>query len=317
MNLAGRQNDPILAVEANYSLGVTMFWLGNIQESRGFLQKSISLYDPQKSNPYTFLYSHDPKVICLSRLAFNLWCLGYPAQAADASQLALNYSQEIGQPYSSAYASTWDVFMLIHMRNYHLALDRIQALVRYCREYQLRHFLFEGLIFQGWLQAEQGETEAGIAMIQDNMALFQAAGAEFKRPLFLSLLAVLLGRQGKLEQGRALMNEGHKLMEKTEERWCQAEILRWQGELLAMQMDELAAEEAFQKALLVARNQQARMLELRAGLGLGRLWLRQGKISQIKQIITPLYGWFTEGLNTPDLQDARLLLAETELKSGN
>jgi predicted ATPase len=137
----------------------------------------------------------------------------------------------------------------------------------------------------------------------------------FMRPFFLSLLAEFLGKQGKYRQGLALLDEARELMEKSDERWCESEILRRQGELLSLQADSRRAEEAFIQAVQIARNQGARMLELRAALGLGRLWLRQGKYEQVKSMIEPLYGWFHEGLDTPDLHEAHQLLEEANRKS--
>lgn len=137
------------------------------------------------------------------------------------------------------------------------------------------------------------------------------------RPLFLSLLAEFLGRQGNYRQGIALLIEARGLMEKSEERWCESEILRRQGELLLRQADTQRSEEAFSQAIQIARNQGARMLELRAALGLGRMGLRQGDYDRVKSMIEPLYQWFHEGLDTPDLQAARQLLEEIDQKSGN
>jgi DNA-binding SARP family transcriptional activator/predicted ATPase len=316
-HLAEHQEDRLLMVEANYTMGVTMFWLGAFQASKDYLEKAVTLYVPQDSHLHISLYSQNPKVICESRLAFTLWCLGYSNQAVEANQLALDHAAEIVHPWSLAYASFWHVFLLIHNREFNLASQRLAALIKHCHDYQIRHFLLECTILQGWLQAEQGEIEAGIAKIQDGMERFRVGGAEFKRPLFLSLLAELLGRQGDIEQGLALLVEAGELIEKSEERWCEAEILRRQGELLWRKSDTPSAEEAFKQALQVARSQAARMLELRAALALGRMWLRQGKASQAEELIAPLYRWFHEGLDTPDLQDACLLLAEAKANSEN
>jgi predicted ATPase len=314
---AESQQDRLLMVEANYAMGVTKFWLGAFQESRDYLEKAVTLYNPHDSHLHISLYSQNPKVICESRLAFTLWCLGYPKQAVEASQLALDDAADIAHPYSLTYVSLWNVFLLIHNRAFDLASQRLASLIKLCHDFQIRHFLLECTILQGWLQAEQGEIEAGIVKIRDGMEHFRLGGAEFKRPFFLSLLAGLLGRQEDIQPGLALLEEARELIEKSEERWCQAEILRCQGELLWRQSNASAAEESFLQALQVARSQDARMLELRAALSLGKLWRRQGKASQVQELIAPLYHWFPEGLDTLDLQDARLLLAETGSNSEN
>jgi DNA-binding SARP family transcriptional activator/predicted ATPase len=317
IHLAEHQEDRLLMVEANYAMGVTTFWLGNFQPSRDYLERAIALYDPQDSRTHISLYSQNPKVICQSRMAFNLWCLGYPSQAIEASQLALEYAHELAHPFSLAYTSFWNVLLLIHMRMFPVAIERVVSLINLCQENQVRHFLLGSKILKGYLLAEQGGIEAGITRIRDDMERFREGGAELLRPLFLSLLAEFLGRQGNFQQGTALLNEVRGLMEKSEERWCESEILRRQGELFLKQSDTRRAEEAFIQAIKIARNQGARMLELRAALGLGRMWLRQGKYEQVKSTIEPLYQWFQEGLDSPDLQTARHLLEEVDRVSGN
>ena len=317
IRLAERQEDLLLMVEANYAMGVTMFWLGNFQPSRDYLERAIALYNPQNSSIHISLYSQNPKVICQCRNAFNLWCLGFPSQAAEASQLALEYAQELAHPFSLAYATFWNVLLLIHMRMFPEAIERVVSLINLCQENQIRHFMFGSKILKGWLQVEQGEIESGITIMKEGMESFRAGGAEFMRPLFLSLLAEFLGRQGNYRQGIALLIEARGLMEKSEERWCESEILRRQGELLLRQADTQRSEEAFSQAIQIARNQGARMLELRAALGLGRMGLRQGDYDRVKSMIDPLYQWFHEGLDTPDLQAARQLLEEIDQKSGN
>ena len=316
IRLAKRREDRLLMVEANYAMGVTMFWLGNFQPSRDYLERANALYDPQDSRTHISLYSQNPKVICQCRNAFNLWCLGYPSQAVEASQLALEYAQELDHPFSLAYATFWNVLLLIHMRLFPEAIERVVSLINLCQENQIRHFLLGSKILKDWLQAEQGEIEAGITTIRDDMERFRAGGAEFMRPLLLSLLAEFLGRQGNYRQVTALLKEARELMEKNEERWCESEILRRQGELLSRQADIRRSEEAFNQAIQIARNQGARMLELRAALGLGQMWLRQEKYEQVKSTIEPLYQWFQEGLDSPDLKTARHLLEEVDRKSG-
>jgi len=317
IRLADSQEDRLLIVEANYGMGVIMFWLGNFQPSRDYLEKAIALYDPQDSRTHISIYSQNPKVICQCRLAFSLWCLGYPSQAVEASQLALEYAQELSHPFSLAYTLFWNVLFLIHLGMFSIAIERVESMINLCQENQIRHFLEEGTILNGWLQAEQGEIETGIKTIREGLERFRAGGTEFMRPFFLSLLAEFLAKQGNYRQGIALLDEAHELMEKSDERWCESEILRRRGELLSRQSDTRRSEDAFKQAMQVARNQEARMLELRAAIGLGRMWLKHGKQDQVKSMIEPLYCWFKEGLDTPDLQAARQLLEEIDQKSRN
>jgi DNA-binding SARP family transcriptional activator/predicted ATPase len=310
LRLAERNQNPLLAVEANYAMGVTMFWLGNFRRSRRYLEQAIALYSLQDSRAHISSYGQDPKVVCLSRLAFSLWFLGYPAQAVDTGGIALQFAREIGHPFSLAYALFWNFQVLIHTCELDVAASTVQSLMELSQEHQLRHFLFGGTILQGWLRAESGEIETGMAMIRDGMERFRAGGAAFMRPLFISLLAEYSGRQGNVHQGLELLDEAQTLMQESAERWCEAEIFRRQGVLLLLQSDNRKAEEAFSKAMQVAHHQGARMLELRTALGLGRMWLEEGKHGKVRSLLEPLVRDIDEGRDNCDLRDAHHLLEE-------
>ena len=149
IRLAESQEDRLLIVEANYGMGVIMFWLGNFQSSRDYLEKAIALYDPQESRTHISIYSQNPKVICQCRLAFSLWCLGYPGQAVEASQLALEYAQELAHPFSLAYTLFWNVLLLIHTGMFPAAIERVESIINLCQENQIHHFLHEGGLAAG------------------------------------------------------------------------------------------------------------------------------------------------------------------------
>jgi DNA-binding SARP family transcriptional activator/predicted ATPase len=317
IQLAVHLDDRPLMVEANYALGVTKFWLGDFQPALEYLQEAVKLYDPRDSGIHISLYSQDPRVICQSRLAFTLWCLGYPNQAAEASRLALDYASEIAHPWSLAYASFWNLFLQVNNGAFDLAKQGLLDLTRLCDDFQIRLFLTQCTMLNGWLDAEQGDIEAGIEQIRDGMENFHAGGAQFQRPYFLSLLAELMGRQGNAEQGLTLIKEALELVEKSGERWCEAEILRRQGELLGRQGDLLGMEETLQKSMRVARNQEAKILELRAGVALGKVWMKQGKVRKLKELIFPLYCWFSEDEQAPEVREARHLLDEIGINLEN
>jgi DNA-binding SARP family transcriptional activator/predicted ATPase len=317
IQLAEHLDDPPLMVEANYAVGVTKFWLGEFQSAREYLEIAVKLYDPQVSSLHISLYSQNPKVICQSRLAFTLWCLGYPNKAAEASRQALDYASVIAHPWSLAYASFWNLFLQFNNRAFDLVKQGLVALTRLCDDFQIRLFMTQCTILNGWLDAEQGDIEAGIEQILDGMENFHAGGAQFQRPYFLSLLAELMGRQGHTEQGLALIREALELVEESDERWCEAEILRRHGELLGRQGDMPGMEETMQRAVLVARKQEAKILELRAAVALGKIWMKQGKVTKLKELIFPLYCWFSEAEPAPEVRDARQLLIEIGIDLGN
>lgn len=164
----------------------------------------------------------------------------------------------------------------------------------------------------GWTLASQGQSEAGITQIRQGLAAYQATGAEFGRPFYLARLAEAYGVWGQPGEGLRVLPEAVTVAHNIEERWFEAERHRLKGELLlALSADQQAeAEVCFQQALAVARHQQARSWELRAAISLGRLWQCQGRRAEAHQLLAEIYGWFTEGFDIADLQEARVLLAE-------
>jgi predicted ATPase len=247
-------------------------------------------------------------VVCLSRLAFVRWCLGYPESAAAASREALTYARSLGHPFSLAYALFWDGLLHSHLRDFATAGEDVQALMALCQEQRLTYWLPNAITLRGWAEAEQGEVNQGAASIQEGLEAFWATGARFQHPFFLSLLAEQMGRAGKSAPALALLAQARAEIEQTEERWCEAEIYRREGQLIDLQGDEPGAEQAFQLALTTARRQKAKMVELRAALGLAHAWKRRGRQGEVRAMLAPIYAWFSEGIHTLDLKEAQAFL---------
>ena len=171
------------------------------------------------------------------------------------------------------------------------------------------HWLMVGTFLRGWALAAQGQEADGIAQMQQAVAARRSAGAELARSFWLPLLAEAYGSMEQAEEGLSLMAEALDVVVTTGERWYEAELHRLRGELLQHAAGhEAEAEACLHQAIAVARRQQASSLELRAAMSLSRLWQRQGKRAAARQLLAEVYDWFTEGFDTPDLQDARALL---------
>jgi len=177
-------------------------------------------------------------------------------------------------------------------------------------EHGFTHFLAMGTVLWGWALAEQGEE--GTDQIRQGMAAWRAVGAELARPYYLALLAEACAKGGQVEEGLSAVAEALATVHKTGERFYEAELYRLQGELsLARSTRQTAeAEACFHQALDVARHQQAKSLELRTAMSLSRLWQRQGKRHEARELLAEIYGWFTEGFDTVDLLEAKALLEE-------
>ena len=183
-------------------------------------------------------------------------------------------------------------------------------------EHGFPFFSVQGAILLGWALAEQGQIEAGIARIREGLTTFQNMGIESTRSYNLALLAEAYEKAGQIEEGLRTLAEALAKVDKTGERFYEAELYRLKGELtLQSQVQSLRskvqeeAEECFSQAIEIARRQSAKSLELRAVMSLARLWQQQGKQYEARRMLAEIYGWFTEGFDTKDLQEAKALLA--------
>jgi predicted ATPase len=196
-------------------------------------------------------------------------------------------------------------------RERHAAQERAEAAMVLCTEQGFAYYLAWATIIQGWTLAEQEQAEEGIARMHQGLTALRVTGGMLRLPYYLALLAEVYGKAGQTEVGLALLREALAVVPATAEHWWEAELYRLQGELLLQASTRQTwpeAEENFHQALSVARHQQAKSLELRAAMSLGRLWQQQGKCDATRELLAPLYGWFSEGFETADLQEAKALL---------
>jgi predicted ATPase len=239
-----------------------------------------------------------------------LWALGYADQAQQRSEEAFALAQQLGAPPSLAYAQLFGAILTQYRRDAAATYARADALMAFATAQGLALRVELGRILRGWALAMQGDAAAGVAHIHQGLAAVQSIGLKLYRPYFLALLAEAYGQAGRPEAGLTVLAEALTLVAATEERWWEAELYRLQGELLCQLPgpDVGQAEASFQQALDVARRQQAKALELRAALSLSRLWQQHDKRQEAHDLLAPVYGWFTEGFDTPDLQEAKALL---------
>jgi len=315
LSLAQSVQDPSFLLEAHRALGMPSFYLGELTLAHAHFEQSIALYDPQQHRFHAFLYGVNPGIISFSIDALVLWQLGYPDQALQKSHEALTLAQQLSHPYSSVYAMTFAGVLQYFLRQEQAVEERAAAALRLASEHGFPMWLGFATALRGWVLVEEGQTTEGIAHLRQGLATFQATGAEVWRPYFFTLLAEAHGRVNKPEEGLALADEGLTLVQARGERFCEAELFRLKGELLLQpRMREVepeaekGAEDDLREAVEIARRQNAKSLELRAAISLSRLWQQQGKKSDARQLLAQVYSWFTEGLTTADLQEAKLLL---------
>jgi class 3 adenylate cyclase/predicted ATPase len=310
LELARSGQESALLVVAHDALGDTLLWRGEFVRAREHLEHGITLYEPQHHAVALLYGGYDPGVACRNFAAHVLWYLGYPDQALQRSQEAISLARELSHPFSLALALFFATWLHHYRREGHLTQERAAAVNTLSTEQGFAFFGAWGGILGGWAVVEQGQVEAGILQIRQGLEAYRATGAILERPYQLALLAEACGRAGQAAEGRRLLEEACVAMDHMAVRFCEAEVSRLKGELLLRQSlpDEQAADVSFQQALDVARRQEAKALELRAAMSLARLWQQQGKRVEARELLAPIYGWFTEGFDTADLQEAKALL---------
>jgi len=322
MRLAQSTQDRYLLSLAHVALGFTLFWLGELPSARSHLEQVITLYDPQQ-HPRFSVGTADLRVDCLSYAAWALWYLGYPDQALQRSQEVVALAEGLSHPFSLAYAL--GVAALFHLlrQEWPLARERAEAAMTLSTEQGFPFWLAYGRLGWGSALAEQGQIAEGIAQLQQGLAAFRAMGTEPPWIGHLPALAAAYAKVGQVEEGLSVVVEGLEVADKTGGRVNEAELYRLKGELTLQQSKQVKAsrgksrqvrspeseaEECFHKAIEIARQQSAKSLELRAVVSLSRLWQQQGKKKEAHQMLAEIYGWFTEGFDTRDLQEAKALL---------
>ncbi|MEW5958173.1 MAG: AAA family ATPase [Chloroflexota bacterium] len=309
--LARRRQDPMLLREAHQVQGITQFYQGELVEARANLEQALDLYDPEQRSLRPSYSGADQRVACYAHLAVALWLLGYPDLAIERSERAIALAEKLTHPFSQAFALSLAALLHQYRREGPLAEQRADAAIACSTEQGFELLLGFSRIFKGWAMVEQGRAEAGALQIRQGLEAFQATGAELGLLHFLALLAEAQGRAGQLDAGLRRLAEAIATAHQNGERFYEAELYRLQGELLLKHgADQAEAEASFQRAVDVARRQQARSLELRASLSLSRLWAGQGKPAEARALLAGVYNWFTEGFDTADLAEAAALLQE-------
>jgi predicted ATPase len=291
-------------------VGAGLFHVGSLEAARVRFDQGVALYDRRRHRYHAFVYGHDPGVSCLSYLAETMWLLGYPDQALERADELLALARELSQPFGLAYAQ---VFGGARVRLYRgevaAAHEIIQSAIALSTQYGFRMWESIATANLGWVLVAHGALRRGVRNLRDGLATMQATGCAMWRPYYLALLGPAHAAVGQAETGLEALARALAQIERTGEITHLAEVHRLHGEtLLRSDVSEAEAEDCFDCALAVARQEGARSLELRAAMSMGRLWAKQGKREQARELVQGVYGWFTEGFDTADLRAARALL---------
>ncbi|WP_247323609.1 adenylate/guanylate cyclase domain-containing protein [Bradyrhizobium sp. 141] len=312
--VARQTADPAFLLQAHHAAWTTLLHLPELTACRTHLEAGWALYRPDAHRGHTFLYGgHDAAVCNRYTAALTLWPLGFPEQALATAREAVRMARGLSHPFSLVLALVFAAMIYQHRREAEPAQEHAETAIAVCAEHGIApHLAAAGSILRGWAIAARGQAVEGIAEIRGGLAAVEPTGVRIRRPYYLASLAEASAWAGEIEQGLTALVEAARVVEETGERRWEAEICRLTGELTLARRsgDGTEAEGWFQRALDVAGCQSAKCLELRAATSLARIWRDRGKRRESRDLLAPIYGWFTEGFDTLDLKQAKSLLDE-------
>ncbi|MDZ7345075.1 MAG: AAA family ATPase, partial [candidate division KSB1 bacterium] len=277
--MAQAQQDAGLLLEAHTAQGLNFFYSnGDFTASRYHFEQGLALYDPQQHRSHVSTYIQDPGVVCRSHLSWILWYQGYPDQALCQSAEAITLAQAIEHLFSLGYAQTWAAVLYMLRREAPAAKKMSEEVIALAAEEVFPFWLADGEMIRGWALSQQDQSIEGLQQLRRGIATWKAMGASLWQTQQLGMLAEAHAALGQIQDGLAAVNEALMAVDKSEERYYEAELNRLKGELLLMQTapEENQAEICFLQARQIARERKAKSLELRAAMSLSRLWQKQG-----------------------------------------
>jgi predicted ATPase len=327
--IAREAQDSELLIEAHCVQGSTRVWTGEYLEALAHVEQGIALYDPQWHRAHALRYGQDPGVACRLHAMQVLWLLGYPDQALTRAQEALALAQELSHANSVAYGLI-GIAQIHHLRReWPVTQEQAEACIAFATEFGLPYFVAQTSILLGAALSGQGHHEEGIAKMRQGLAAQRATGGQGLLQYWLTMQLEAYIETGQFEEGWIVLEEALTIRPKHGDRYWEEEVYRLNGELLLAQEGKRQrakvkrqklltpdpqgeAEACFQHAIETAREQKTKSLELRAATSLARLWQQQGKQKEAHEMLAEIYGWFTEGFDTKDLQEAKELLESLE-----
>src|SRR6266850_1125626 len=307
LRLAQGIQDAALLSVAHYTLGNACKFLGNFGAAIEHFDQGIFFSSQSQDSPI-WLSGWDSGVLCRSPRAELLWSVGRPDQALDSIREAVRKAQQFSLSQSMVMARFFAVLIHYWRGEAQEAQTQAETLLRLSGEQRQPDFVAWATILRASTLDQPGQSEEAITDIRESLATLRAIGSKLARPLFLAIMAKEYAKAGRTTDGLSVLNEALEIVNRTEERYCEAEVYRLKGELLVRQGLFHDAETCFHKAIGVAREQGSKSFELRAVTSLARLRQTQAKREEAREMLAEIYNWFTEGLNTADLKEARALL---------
>jgi predicted ATPase len=284
---------------------------GRFGSSLKHLEDVLALYDPISHSSLLHLAGEAPDINSHAALGIVLSCLGYPNQAVARTRAAIAEARRLAHPPSLASSLSNGAVVLWLVGNSAVLEEWVDQLLAIAAEQGFPYWRAHADIYRGWVKVKNGNVAEGLSLLRSGSAAYDATGAEPGMDN-VALLAQGCEIAGQIEEAVSLLDDALHVAETSGERWFAAELNRRKGALLLQLGHTQTAEELYCKALSIAREQEAKLWELRAAVSLARLWVGQGKHADARDLLAPVYGWFTEGFGTPDLKKAKALLDELE-----
>jgi predicted ATPase len=307
---AEKQGGKLPLMLGHRAIGVISVITGNFAEARVHLDQVIALHDPVERRSLATRLVQDPRVVALYYRSLALWALGYPEAARAGTEQALREAREIGHGGALMQAMSITLVTQLISGNYAIAQALSDELIALAEEKGSVFWKTVGMTRRAWLLALTGKASEAIGIFTAAIPVLGSSNNFL--PVYLSLLARAYGELGQLDDAWSYIDEALAASETRKETWYEADVHRTAGEIALMSPERHAvkAEACFERALAVARSQQAKSFELRAAMSMARLWRDQGKRDEARELLAPVYGWFTEGFDTLDLKQAKALLGE-------
>jgi tetratricopeptide (TPR) repeat protein len=310
LEIAQSQENTVYLVEAHRALGQTALWSGRFAESWDYFGRGLALYDPQAHGQNAYRFGQDPRVISSCMAATARWILGYPDQARRGMRQSLDWAEELNHPYSRSVAGIVSTFFYTLLGDLMETRSAAERTIQVATKYEFPFFLAFGTVYQGRTKVIQGFIDEGLEEMRRGFDLFSIKTEAW---WYFSLVDICMDA-GLFDRSQEALTVAFKAVERSNDRLVEAELYRLKGELVrrdeASAQGDRQAEALFRESLAVARAQEAKSWELRATTSLARLWRDQGKRVEAHDLLAPVYDWFTEGFDTPDLKDAKALLDE-------
>ncbi|MFI4947926.1 MAG: AAA family ATPase [Alphaproteobacteria bacterium] len=310
LRLSRQRDDSAGLVLGHYSSGRNLMLVGGFAASRMHLEEVLALYDPASHRALIHQAGDDPHVNAQAVLGIVLFCLGYPEQALARTNAALAAAEKLAHLPSLASSLAYCTVPFWLDGDDAALGERADQLVTMATEHSFAQWHASGTVFRGWVSVKNGDVTEGLSLLRSGSTAFRATGAEAWLPFFLAVLARACDIAGQVEEGLAQLDDALQIAGRTGQHWLEAELYRHKGQLLLRQGAAEAAEELYRNALSIAQEQEAKLWELRAAASLARLRRDQGRRAEACELLAPVYGWFTEGFDTPDLIEAKALLDE-------